>query len=169
MLKDILSPADCARCGFCCSFRRQSLDLTPKFAKETVAEISRLYPEARFKTLPDGAITIDIAGNYTTNDSQEEAPCYFNRQGCILPQHLKPFDCKLWPFRLMKGEGGLVLALVPTCPWIEKKDLAKLRATALTVAKKAAEYAGTHPEIVIEYRADYQVIIPVPEKSTAQK
>lgn len=169
MLKDVLSPADCARCGFCCSFRRQSLNLTPYFAKETVAEIGRIYPEARFKTLPNGAITIDIADNYHTNDSEEEAPCYFNRNGCILPRHLKPFDCKLWPFRLMKSKNGLVLALVPTCPWIEKKDLAKLRATALTVAKEAMEYAKTHPEIVIEYRADYQVIIPVPEESAGQE
>ena len=167
MLKAVLSPADCARCGFCCSFRRQSLNLTPNFAKETVAEISRLYPEARFKTLPNGAVTIDIAGNYRTNDSEEEASCYFNRKGCILPRHLKPFDCKLWPFRMMKSGNGLVLALVPTCPWIEKNDLAKLRATALTVAKEAMEYARTHPEIVIGYRADYQVIIPASEGSTA--
>jgi hypothetical protein len=64
----------------------------------------------------------------------------------------------------MKSKAGLVLALVPTCPWIEKKDLSKLRATALTVAKKAMEYAGTHPEIIIEYRADYQVIVPVSEE-----
>ena len=165
MLTDVLSPSDCAKCGFCCSFRRQSLNLTPCFAKETVAEISRLYPEARFKTLPNDAVTIDIADNYRTNDSEEESLCPFNREGCILPQHLKPFDCKLWPFRLMKSKTGLVLALVPTCPWIEKEDLSKLRATALTVAKKAMEYAGTHPEIVIEYRADYQVVIPVSEES----
>ena len=168
MLTDVLSPSDCAKCGFCCSFRRQSLNLTPCFAKETVAEISRLYPEARFKTLPNTAVTIDIAGNYHTHDSEEEVPCYFNRKGCILPPHLKPFDCKLWPFRLMKSKTSLVLALVPTCPLIEE-DLEKLRATALTVAKKAVEYAKTHPEIVIEYRADYQVIIPVPEESAGQE
>lgn len=169
MLKAVLSPSDCARCGFCCSFRRQSLNLTPCFAKETVAEIGRLYPEARFKTLANGAITIDIADNYCTNDSEEEVLCYFNRKGCILPQHLKPFDCKLWPFRLMKGGNGLVLALVPTCPWIEKSDLSKLRATALTVAKEAMEYARTHPEVVIEYRTDYQIVIPVLEESTEQE
>ena len=58
MLKDVLSPGDCAKCGFCCSFRRQSLHLTPLFSRETVDEIRRLHPEARFKTLPNGAVTM---------------------------------------------------------------------------------------------------------------
>lgn len=158
MLKDVLSPKDCARCGFCCSFRRQSLNLTPYFAKESVEEICRLYPEARFKTLSNDAVTIDIDDKYRTDDSEEEVLCYFNREGCVLPDHLKPFDCKLWPFRLMKGEHCLLLALVPTCPCIKKDDMAKLKAVALSVAKEAVEYAGTHPEIIIEYREDYEVL-----------
>ncbi len=158
MLKDVLSPGDCAKCGFCCSFRRQSLHLTPLFARETVDEIRRLHPEARFKTLPNGAVTIDIDDQYRTDDSEEEAPCPFNKKGCILPGHLKPFDCKLWPFRLMRRGDGLALALVPTCPWIEKDDTAKFMATASSVAKEAMDYAKDHPEIVIEYRADYQVV-----------
>lgn len=161
MLKDVLSPEDCAKCGFCCSFRRQSLNLTPYFAKESIAQISRLYPEAHFKTLPNNAITIDIDDKYHTNDSDEEALCPFNRKGCILPEALKPFDCKLWPFRLMRGDDGLLLALVPTCPWI-KDDHSKFKETALSVGKEAMEYAKTHPEIIIEYRADYRVISEIP-------
>lgn len=158
MLKDVLSPDDCARCGFCCSFRRQSLHLTPLFAAETVAEIRRLHPEARFRALPSGATTIDIGDRYRTDDSEEEAPCPFNRKGCVLPPYLKPFDCKLWPFRLMKRGDGLVLALVPTCPRIDRES-PRFKATAEAVFRKAAEYAKGHPEIAIEYRADYPVVV----------
>ena len=159
MLEDILSPKDCAKCGFCCSFRRQSLNLTPCFDAESIDEICALYPEARFKTLPNGAVTIDLDDKYQTDDSCEEALCHFNRTGCILPSHLKPFDCKLWPFRLMRGDDGLLLALVPTCPGIKKDDQAKLSKVAENVAKEAVEYARNHPEIIIEYRDDYQVIL----------
>ena len=161
MLKDVLSPGDCAKCGFCCSFRRQSLDLTPLFAKETLEEIRRLHPEARFRTLPNGGVTIDIGDQYRTDGSGAEAPCPFNRKGCILPGHLKPFDCELWPFRLMENGDGLALALVPTCPWIDK-DSAKFKATAATVAAKALAYAKTHPGIAIGYRPDYHVVVPRP-------
>ena len=160
MLKNVLSREDCAKCRFCCSFRRQSLGLTPCFAKETVAEIRRLFSDARFKTLPNGATTIDIDDKYLTDDSQEEALCPFNRKGCILPAHLKPFDCELWPFRLMKRGDELTLALVPTCPWIEK-DAPKLKAAALAIAETAAQYARVHPEIVIDYRPDYQFVAAV--------
>lgn len=163
MLKAVLSPADCAKCGYCCSFRRQSLHMTSSFAKETIEEIKRLYPEARFKTRANGAITTDLDDNYLTDDSEEEALCYFNKQGCILPPRLKPFECKLWPLCVMKSGEGLVLALTPTCPYIEK-DLEKLKTAATPVAKAAAEYVRTHPEMVIEYRADYQIIVPVPEE-----
>ena len=166
MLEEVLSPADCAGCGFCCSFRHQSLNLTPYFAKETVDEILHLYPEARFKTLENGAVTIDLDDNYSTDDSEEEALCYFNRQGCILPSHLKPFDCMLWPFRLMRGENGLLLALVPSCPSIKRDDPSKLRAAALDAAEKAAEYAKAHPEIIIDYRDDYQVIVDLSKESS---
>lgn len=161
MLEEVLSPEDCAGCEFCCSFRRQSLGLTPCFAAETVEEIRRLYPEAGFRTRPDGAITIDLENKYLTEEASEEALCPFNRKGCILPPHLKPFDCKLWPFRLMRGDGGLLLALVPTCPCIRKDDPVKLRKAAEDAAREALEYSRTHPEIVIEYRADYQVILKV--------
>ncbi|MBO4904344.1 MAG: hypothetical protein J5367_03900 [Lachnospiraceae bacterium] len=161
MMEEILSPADCAKCEFCCSFRRQSLNLTPYFAAENVDEICRLYPEARFKTLPGGAVTIDLDDKYQTDDSEEEALCPFNHTGCILPDNLKPFDCKLWPFRLMRGENGLLLALVPTCPWIKKDDPGKLKEVAMTMAKEAARYAKIHPELIIDYRADYQIILEV--------
>ena len=110
--------------------------------------------------MPNGAVTIDIDDKYRTNGSSEEALCPFNRQGCILPEHLKPFECKLWPLRLSRKGTCLVLALVPTCPYIEK-DLSKLRAAALAIAKDVTEYAKTHPEVVREYSADCQVIADV--------
>ena len=161
MMEEILTPADCAGCEFCCSFRRQSLSLTPYFAKEAIDEIRGLYPELHFKTLSNGAVTIDLDDKYLTDDSEEEALCPFHRTGCILPEHLNPFDCKLWPVRLMKTGNGLVLALVPSCPWIRKDDEAKLKEVAEAGAKEAVEYAKEHPEIVIEYRPDYQVIITI--------
>ena len=161
MLEEILSPADCARCEFCCSFRRQSRHLTPYFAKESIEEIRRLYPGARFVTRENGGVTIDLEGQYHTQEDTEEALCYFNHKGCVLPEELKPFDCSLWPFRLMKKGEDLVLALVPSCPWIKTEDTAKLKEVAAAMAKEAYFYAKTHPEIIIEYRDDYAVVARV--------
>ena len=158
MLGELLSPSDCATCGYCCSFRKKSLNLTPHFAKETIDEITRLFPEARFKSLPDGIVTIDLDDMYQTDDEDEEVLCPFNKTGCILPDHLKPFDCKLWPFRLMKNGADLSLALVPSCSYIKIDDRQKLKTVAQKVAKEAVGYAKDHPEIIIDFREDYQII-----------
>lgn len=166
MLEEVLTPADCAKCKFCCSFRRESLKFTPHIAGENIEEIRQLFPEALFKTLPDGTITIYLDDNFLTQDSEEEVLCYFNRDGCRLPTRLKPFECKLWPFRLMRKDDSLFLALATSCQRIERKDTARFGKAALEAAKEAVEYAKTHPEIIIEYSEDYQVLVSVSEPGT---
>ena len=61
----------------------------------------------------------------------------------------------------MRGENGLLLALVPTCPWIKKDDPAKIKEVAANMANEAVRYAKTHPELIIDHRADYQIILEV--------
>ena len=71
--------------------------------------------------------TIDIDGNYGTDDPEEEALCPFNRNGCILGADDKPFDCSIWPLRVMRYNGGLAICLTPTCPVISQKPLEVMR------------------------------------------
>ena len=56
--------------------------------------------------------------SYKTDDSQEEAPCYFldSKSGCSLSEDEKPFDCKIWPLRVMKKEEQYVITLSQSCP-----------------------------------------------------
>ena len=83
MLSSVLSKSDCAECRFCCSFRRVSLWETPLFDEETAERLQKQYPEARFKPRGD-AYTINIDGDYKTDDPEEEALCPFNKSGCVL-------------------------------------------------------------------------------------
>ena len=96
MLGKILSKEDCKNCKFCCSFRRQSLWESP------------------FK----------ISAKYKTEDENEEIPCDFldYKTGCTLSDGKKPFDCKIWPFRVMKDENEIFVTIATSCPAISKKD-----------------------------------------------
>lgn len=60
-----------------------------------------------------------LENNYRTADP-EEVPCTFldPHRGCILKPEDKPFDCSIWPLRIMNKDGELVIALTPTCPSI---------------------------------------------------
>ncbi|MBQ3842043.1 MAG: hypothetical protein II820_05055 [Ruminiclostridium sp.] len=158
MLSSVLSKENCANCRFCCSFRRQSLWETPLFDAETVEKLSELYPEAHFKPRGD-VYTIDIDGDYKTDDSEEEALCPFNKDGCILGVELKPFDCSIWPLRVMRYNGGLAICLTPTCPVISQKPLSVMRELADgAVGDRIADYARSHPFIVKDYKEGFPVL-----------
>ena len=158
MLGSVLSREDCANCRFCCSFRRKSLWETPLFDEETVSRLSARYPDARFKKRGD-AYTIDLDDCYTTDDPEEEAPCPFNHGGCILGADEKPFDCSIWPLRVMRYNGGLAICLTPTCPVISEKPPEVMRELAAgTVGDKTAEYAKLHPYMIKEYRDSFPVL-----------
>ncbi len=117
-----------------------------------------LYPKARFKPRGD-AFTVDLDGCYRTDDPEEEALCPFNEQGCVLSAGDKPFDCSIWPLRVMRRNGGLAICLTPTCPVINEKPLAVMRELVQgEVGDRIAEYARLHPYIIKDYKDGFHVL-----------
>ena len=154
MLKKILSPEKCASCKFCCSFRRQSLWETPVFDEKTKIKLERLYPGVTFRKIDKTFFTIDLSSSYKTQNPDEEALCPFlkNGSGCILPSELKPFDCSIWPFRIIrKKDNTLWLALTPTCREINLLPLEEIKAFAHEdLLNPVKDYVKNHPEIIKE-------------------
>ena len=158
MLSSVLSKNQCAACKFCCSFRRQSLWETPLFPPEVAEKLSKPNEYGVVGEFRDGQI---VLGGYKTGDPEEEVPCTFldPQKGCILKPEDKPFDCSIWPLRIMNKDGELVIALTPTCPSIgavPSQALVNLVQDGL--GDKIFEYAKTHPEIIKEYRVGFPII-----------
>ncbi len=161
MLSSILSKKECADCRFCCSFRRQSLWETPLIDSETADIIMKKYKNAVLKNAEQNSYTIDIASDYKTTDEQEEAPCPFldSGKGCVLDDSLKPFDCKIWPLRIMNKDGELVIALTPTCPSINKQPIENVVSLVKSgLDKTIFDYARLHPDIIKDYHEGFPVI-----------
>ena len=165
MLSKILSKRSCAACKFCCSFRRQSLWETPLFPPEMAEKLSRdneYGVVGEFAATGDGdARRLVLENNYRTDDPEEEVPCTFldPHKGCILKGEDKPFDCSIWPLRIMNKGGKLVIALTPTCSAIgavPSQALVELVQNGL--GEKIFEYAKTHPYIIKEYHEGFPVI-----------
>lgn len=164
MLSKVLKRAACAECRFCCSFRRQSLWETPLFPMETVEKLER--EGYRFINCTEGDARygrMDLEGSYCTKDPEEEVPCSFldAKQGCILSDEDKPFDCKIWPLRIMrKLSGELVIALTPTCPEINRRSLKDMEDLVRSgLGEKIYAYATEHPFIIKEYREGFPVLM----------
>lgn len=157
MLSKILSKDECASCKFCCAFRRQSAWETPIFTEEQVNRLKVQYGDFPIKKYKD-SYTLDLSGIYQTDSEEEEAPCPFLdvKKGCILEEADKPFDCKIWPLRVMERNGRRVLMLTPTCPSINKKPVEEIIQLAEQgLAKKIFAYADTMPDMVKEYRENF--------------
>ena len=168
MLSTILSKKQCAACKFCCSFRRQSLWETPLFPPEAVEKLSKPNEYGvvgEFRAVDDPqkncAGRLVLENNYRTADPEEEVSCTFlnPERGCILKPEDKPFDCSIWPLRIMRKDGELVIALTPTCTSIgatPRPELIELVKNGL--GETILEYAKAHPYIVKEYREGFPII-----------
>ena len=104
--------------------------------------------------------TIDLYSSYKTDNPDEEALCPFlkDKSGCILPSELKPFDCSIWPFRIVKKD-KLWLCLTPTCSTINKIPLETVTNFAKTELKqKVIDYVQKNPQII---KKDSDFFVPL--------
>ena len=149
---------ECAKCRFCCSYRRSSLWETPLIDENLLEKLKRTYPNAKFKSM-NGYITIDLDNLYKTDDPKEEALCWFNNgRGCVLGED-RPFECRVWPFRVMKRDGQLVIALGTGCPFFAKKELNEINDLLNSgLDKEMLDYAEKFPVFVKEYKENYKVL-----------
>lgn len=162
MLTKILSKETCKKCKFCCNFKRESLWESPLFSSAQKESLEEKYPQAKFKANGGCSFTIDLDSAYKTEQGEEEAACWFlnAENGCSLANGDKPFDCAIWPFRLMKKENDLVIALTPTCPAVNKIPLDTLKKfVGKNLAAKIFEYGRQNPFIIKEYKDGFPVII----------
>lgn len=170
MLSKVLKKSTCADCKFCCSFRKKSLWETPVFPKETMDKLEQSYKGQDGRTVTftreqqEGYEygRMNLLSKYKTQDTEEEAPCEFldQHKGCVLSPEDKPFDCKIWPLRIMKKKDKLVIALTPTCPGINSQPVEVMEQLVKEgLGQTIYEYAKEHPYMIKDYKEGFPVLM----------
>jgi hypothetical protein len=79
--------------------------------------------------------------------------------GCCLGDD-KPFECQIWPYRIMSQGDKLLISLSLLCKPICEKSLASI-VTLLKngLAEKIIAYAKLHPCIIKEYTDGYPILM----------
>ncbi|MGN0603522.1 MAG: YkgJ family cysteine cluster protein [Oscillospiraceae bacterium] len=156
MLKNILSKESCAQCQLCCIFDKYDIWETPVVSDELYEKIKNEYPETEFiekneggrilKCIPDGELF--------------NCPMLDKSSGCRLGDE-KPFDCRIWPYRIMEFGGKRVITIASICPEMYKKPLSELVAELEEngLAEKIWNEANRHPEIVKPYQKGYPILL----------
>ncbi|MBQ7187098.1 MAG: hypothetical protein IJR91_05645 [Ruminococcus sp.] len=158
MLGELLSKEECAGCRLCCSFHRYDLMDTPTVTADTAVKIvSRHLPEQKF---------LETGGSFLMKmEPEPDGETYFcplldHRRGCIMGDS-KPFECRIWPLRVMRREDRLVIALSPLCPVINLKPIEEVKAKCGELAETILQEAAACPELAKPFAAGHRVLYEI--------
>lgn len=155
MLGKLLSRKECAECRICCCFDSSDIWETPVIDSITQEKIKNINPSQEFLN-QGGSKLLKL-------EKEQGGDLYFcsvldRENGCKLGNE-KPFDCRIWPLRVLKLDGRLVIGLSPVCPAVAKKPIEQVSKTARELAPVIFEYAQKNPDIVKEYKPEYTVLV----------
>lgn len=154
MLKEILNKSTCAECRMCCIFDRYDIWETPVFNEETKNKVLEFNPCAEFAKVGDSYML--NAGKLAEGDLFI-CPA-LTENGCILGDE-KPFDCRIYPFRIMEQDGRRVIAVSMLCEAVHGQSHEKLKNFLNNgLAEKIFAYADENPQTVKPYYDNYTVI-----------
>lgn len=155
MLKKILDGKSCAECRLCCIFDRYDIWETPVFTEEIKNKIQERLPQAQFLPKDGGYI-------FKVEEFDEEGlfSCpALTEKGCFLGDE-KPFDCRIWPYRIMNVGGRRAITIASICDELYNRPLSQLlEFLKEDLAEQIFEYAQKHPEIVKPYDESYPVLL----------
>lgn len=156
MLTGLLDKKTCAACKVCCGFDKTDLWEMPVMNEKTMFKLKEFKPEVNYVN-KDGGFIVD-AGKLHDGELFY-CPALDPQLGCILGED-KPFDCFIWPFRIMSvGADYLAITISPVCPELYSRPLSELMDFLYSgLEKTILEYAQKHPEIIKQYEPNYPIL-----------
>lgn len=139
MLSSILSPLRCAACRNCCVFHDASLWEIP-------------------------APLVAVARDGSLRPGQEPWRCSAldESRGCTLAARDKPFECSLWPLRVMTRNGRTLIAAARSCPAVDAAFLERARALlAAGLEQKIIDRLRVQPGIARPWSDNYTMLCDI--------
>lgn len=155
MLKKILSTEDCRNCRYCCCFNREDIWETPIIFPEL-----KKYIEENVST-PINFIEYEDDYLFSMEFKAGEQVVWcpmLSEEGCMLKDQ-KPYDCKIWPFRIMKRNEDICITVSPGCKTVNSLPLV----TLMNFLKEGFEEflygeAEKHPSTIKKYEEGYPIL-----------
>ena len=164
LLSPVLSAQQCASCRFCCTFLRSEAWETPVFSEKELLTLSASYgPLSVLRR--DGAFTYDLSAYWLRHGPDSYAPCPFldKDRGCMRDEAHKPFDCKIWPLRVMRMESGSVVIVLDTaCRVLDASHTEQMKDFVVgSAAEEIAREAFRNPSMIKDYSGGLPVLLDI--------
>lgn len=159
MLKNILSGEACAKCQLCCIFDKYDVWETPIISRELYTRISAERPELKMVSRGgNGGYIFNMEGCWDEDEEIYRCPALDPKKGCTLGEN-KPFDCMIWPYRVMDLNGTRVISIASVCSELYKKPLNVLvEELDNGLADIIFAEAAKNPAIVKPYEQGYPIL-----------
>ena len=154
MLNEILSKKECAKCRICCCFDDGDLWEAPVMTDELAKELK----DMEFEYLENGKRILKMAKTLAGGEEIYYCDLLDKNKGCVLGDK-KPFECSIWPLRVMELDGKRVIALSPVCPVLQTRPVKDIANVAKQLSKRIFEEADKNPDIVKKYEAGYVIFV----------
>ncbi len=154
MLKKILDSSACGKCRVCCGFDESDKWEIPLIFEELRSFLMQNYPEIPL-TERGREYVFDMRFN---GDEVVYCPV-LTENGCALGDN-KPFDCKIWPFRVNQLDNRRVITVSPVCGEVSALPLKALTDFVNTdgFKEKLFSVARQHPDMVKPYINGYPIV-----------
>lgn len=158
MLSKILSREECSKCKICCEFDDEDIWETPVIYNDSIESVLKINPSQEFLETDFNGRKLRVLKLKKEDDIY---PCTMldRSKGCMLGSEHKPFDCKIWPLRVMRKDGKTVIVLSPVCPVVAKKPIEDVCCAVEDLSDLIFEQAKLHPEIVKDYIDGYKILV----------
>lgn len=151
MLKKILKGSDCAECRVCCVFDKSDMWEIPLIGAELYDYIRKNFPEQKLqKRMNSHVFDMEFEAN-----GLSYCPM-LGEKGCLLGDN-KPFDCKIWPLRVMSVGENRVITASPVCETVSKLPIAAMSEFVAENADTIFKAAENQPDIVKPYIDGYPI------------
>lgn len=159
MLKKILSLEQCASCRNCCVFQEKSRWETPVVSEEKAQMIrKKLKQENCVIPYEKSYVLASVKRDKVLPKGAEPYRCVAldEEKGCTLTKDEKPFDCSLWPIRVMKKENHIFIMLARGCHTVDDTFIEKVNKLLLEGLKEQiVKEVINNPDIIKPYSDDY--------------
>lgn len=168
MLKKVLSLETCAECRNCCVFYEESRWETPIVSKEKAGKI--------IEKLNDRSSVIPVKNSYTLASVKREADiakgvepykcvALNEESGCSLSADEKPFDCSLWPVRIMEKETKVYIMLAKGCKTVDSVFVEKVKKLLMEGLKaQILIEVRKNPDIIKSYSDNYIMLCEITDE-----
>lgn len=157
MLTCVFSPTQCAQCKLCCNFHRSSAWETPALQDEQIFLLQEMCVPLEKRA--DGTTSFFLNFQSDSPDEVANCPMLNPSSGCMLPREQRPFECRIWPVRVMKKHSTLVVGIYEKCPALENGCFDNLKNLVLeNLLSEILDYARRHPQAVREFDSAYRII-----------